>query len=83
MNAPNADIYTIEVSFQALKDTAERQFLNQMPTSLTLPAESVDHLRAAAARIVLESPDLREVLHSAGARVVDHSQATRAQPAQK
>jgi len=83
MNAPNADIYTIEVSFQALKDTAERQFLNQLPTSLTLPAESVDHLRAAAARIVLESPDLREVLRSAGARVVDHSQATRAQPAQK
>jgi NTE family protein len=83
MNAPRADIYTIEVSFQALKDKAERQLLNQLPTSLALPSEAVDHLRAAAARIVLDSPELREVLSSAGARVADHSPATGTQPAQR
>ena len=67
-NAPDADIYTIDISFQALKDTAERDFLNQLPTSFVLPAEAVDRLRAAAARLVLESPDLREALKDAGLR---------------
>jgi NTE family protein len=71
VNPPNADIYTIEVSFQALKDKAERDFLNQLPTSFVLSAEAVDRLRAAAATIILESPDLREALKDAGARVGD------------
>jgi NTE family protein len=63
VNAPNADIYTIDVSFQALPNKRERDFLNQLPTSLSLPAEAVDRLRAAAATILLESPDLRELLN--------------------
>lgn len=52
-------IHTIEVSFEALKDKSERDFLNQLPTSLVLSDDAVDRLRAAAARIVLDSPDLR------------------------
>jgi NTE family protein len=71
VNAPNADIHTIDVSFQALKDKSEREFLNQLPTSFVLPDEAVDRLRAAAATIILASPDLREVLREAGASVVD------------
>ncbi len=61
-NAPDADIYTIDVSFHALKDTRERDFLNQLPTSFVLPDEAVDRLRAAAATILLDSPDLRELM---------------------
>src|SRR6185436_8676168 len=48
-----ADIYTIDVSFQALKDKAERDYLNQLPTSFALSDEAVDRLRAAAATIIL------------------------------
>jgi NTE family protein len=70
-NAPNADIYTIEVSFQALKDKAERDYLNQLPTSFSLPSEAVDRLRAAAGKIILDSPDFQEMLKDAGARVAD------------
>ena len=47
-NAPNADIYAIEVSFQVLTDKKERDYLNQLPTSFALPADAVDRLRAAA-----------------------------------
>ena len=71
VNVPNADIHTIDVSFQALKDKSERDFLNQLPTSFVLPDEAVDRLRAAAATILLASPELREVLKEAGASIVD------------
>ena len=67
LNAPSTDIYTIEVSFQALRDQAERDYLNDLPTTFVLPEASIDRLRAAAAKIILESPDLREVLKMAGA----------------
>jgi len=69
MNAPSTDIYTIEVSFQALRDKSERDYLNQLPTTFVLPDESIDRLRKAAATIILESPDLREVLKGAATRV--------------
>jgi NTE family protein len=63
-NAPNVDIFTVEVSFAALQDKTERAYLNELPTSFSLPGEAVDRLRAAAAKIVLESPALREALKS-------------------
>ena len=70
-NAPNVDIFTVEVSFAALKDKAERAYLNELPTSFSLPGEAVDRLRAAAAKIVLESPDLRKALESEQVHVVE------------
>ena len=69
--APDADIYTIEVSFQALKDGAERDYLNNLPTSFSLPSEAVDRLRAAAGKIILDSPDFQQMLEDAGAHVAD------------
>jgi len=71
INAPNADIHVIEVLFQALKDKAERDYLNQLPTSFVLSDEAVDRLRAAAATIILDSPDFQKMLKDAGARIVN------------
>jgi NTE family protein len=71
VNAPDADIHVVDVSFQALKDKAERDYLNHLPTSFVLPREAVDRLRAAAASIILDSPDIREVLQRTGARMVE------------
>jgi NTE family protein len=62
LNAPNADIYVIDVSFKALQDNSERNYLNQLPTSFTLPNEAVDRLRAAARTLILSSPDLHRAL---------------------
>jgi NTE family protein len=71
VNAPNADIYVIDVSFKALKDKSERDYLNQLPTSFALSDEAVDRLRAASRTLILNSPDLKEALDDEGARIVD------------
>jgi len=70
-NAPDAEIYAIDVSFQALQDAKERQALNELPTSFHLPDEAIDRLRAAAAKIILADPDLKEVLREEAAIVAD------------
>ena len=73
VNVPDADIYIVDVSFEALKDKAERDYFNQLPTSFFLPDEAIDRLRAAASTLILESPDFQKMLKDAGARVVDPS----------
>jgi NTE family protein len=70
LRLPNAEIYAIDVSFPALKDKAELDYLNQQPTSFVLPAEAVDRLRAAAGTIILASPEFRRLLKDVGASIV-------------
>jgi len=70
VNAPNADIDVVDVSFKALQDKSERDYLNQLPTSFALPDEAVDRLRAAARTLILNSPDLQKALSDEGARIV-------------
>jgi hypothetical protein len=53
VNAPNVEIYVIDVSFQALKDKSARDALNQLPTSFQLPEKAIDRLRAAAGTCAL------------------------------
>ena len=72
INAPDVSLYAIEVSFADLQDEAEREFLNSLPTSFALSDEAVDRLRAAAATLVLESPEFKRLLKDAGASIVDH-----------
>ena len=72
-NAPDADIYAIDVSFQALADEKERRLLNELPTTFHLPDEAIDRLRAAAAAAILGSPDLKEVLRQEAAVVLPAS----------
>jgi NTE family protein len=70
LRVPNADIYAIDVSFPALKDKAELEYLNQLPTSFVLSPEAVDRLRGAAATIIMDSPEFKRLLKDVGARVV-------------
>jgi NTE family protein len=72
---PEAEVYAIDVSFAALPDKAERDYLNQQPTSFVLPAEAVDRLRAAAGTIILASPELQRLLKEAGAKIVPNPAA--------
>jgi NTE family protein len=46
------------------------EYLNQQPTSFVLPPEAVDRLRAAAGRIILDSPEFQRLLKDVGARIV-------------
>jgi len=70
LRLPNAEIYAIDVSFAALKDKAEFDYLNQLPTSFVLPPEAVDRLRAAAATLIMESPEFKRLLRDVGAKLV-------------
>lgn len=70
MHAPDTELYVVDVSFQALEDTNELEYLNNLPTSLALPDAAVDRLRAAARKILLASPEFQRLLRDAGARVV-------------
>lgn len=70
VNAPDADIYVIDVSFKAMADKSERDYLNQLPTSFVLPDGAVDRLRAAALTIILNSPDFQQMLKDKGASTV-------------
>jgi NTE family protein len=69
-NAPDARLYVVDVSFAALKDKKERDYLNQLPTSFVLKDEEVDRLRAAAGELILASPDFQALLKHVGARIV-------------
>ncbi len=69
IRVPDAEVYAIDVSFAALKDQAERDYLNLQPTSFVLPPEAVDRLRAAAGTIILASPEFQRLLKDAGVKI--------------
>ena len=75
---PDAQVYSIDVSFAAVPDKAERAFLNLQPTSFVLPAEAVDRLRAAAGAAIMASPDFQRLLKDVGATVVADPRAAAA-----
>jgi NTE family protein len=59
------EVFTIDISFEALADPAERDYFMNLPTTFALPPETIDRLRAVAGRLLRESPDyqqLREAL---------------------
>jgi len=61
---PCADIqfYLVEVDFHAVPDKSERAYLMELPTSLNLPPEDVDRLRAAAHQVLTHSPEYQRLL---------------------
>jgi NTE family protein len=71
LRTPDIDLYAIDVSFSMLKDETERAYLNNLPTSFVLPPEAVDRLRAAAGKIIFDSPDFQRLLKDARAKIID------------
>jgi NTE family protein len=70
LKGPDVDIYAIDVSFAALKDKAEFEYLNELPTTFVLPAEAVDRLRVAAGTVITASPEFQRLLKAVGATMV-------------
>lgn len=54
--------HLVEVSFERLSDPAERRFFRELPTSLTLPAATVDRLREVGGRLLRDSRAFHELL---------------------
>jgi NTE family protein len=70
LRTPEVEVYAIDVSFAQLKDEAERDYLNALPTSFVLPDEAVDRLRAAAGKLIMESPEFQRLMRDLGAQIV-------------
>src|SRR5215471_3640220 len=70
LRAPDINIHVIDVSFAVLKDPAEQDYLNRLPTSFVLPDEAVDRLRAAARAAILESPEIQQLMKAGVIRMV-------------
>lgn len=66
-DVPDIAFTTINVSFDALADPAERAYLLALPTSFVLPAEAVDRLRAAAGQLLRDSPQYRALVRALSA----------------
>jgi NTE family protein len=66
-----------------LEDKAEIDCLNAQPTSLVLPPEAVDRLRATAATIVIDSPEFKRLLKDVGAMIAPGIQPAPMQPGVK
>ncbi len=54
--------YLVEVSLESTEDEAEREYLNSLPTTLSLPEEAVDRLRLAARNLLRTNPEFRRLL---------------------
>lgn len=68
---PEAKIYTINVSFAGIPDPAERDYLNELPTSFVLSDEAVDRLRAGAAAALMNSPDFKRLVADTNLQIIE------------
>lgn len=67
MPSPNLEFYPVVLSFYGLRNVEERKFFNSLPTTLSLPPETVDRLRAVGGQLLRESPTFQRFLSSYGA----------------
>lgn len=56
------DVDLVELSFDRVREAAEREYLDRVPTSFTLSLQQITRVRRAAHLLVEESPDLRTFL---------------------
>jgi len=70
VNAPDINVRVIDVSFSALPDKAEQDYLNRLPTSFVLDDEAVDRLRLAARAAILASPEVKRLQNNGQLRMV-------------
>ncbi len=54
--------YLVEVEFDALKDSEEKTYLKQLPTSFRLDGDDVDRIRRAARRILSKDSQFKKFL---------------------
>jgi NTE family protein len=60
---PTIDFYPVIIGFDNLADPKERDFFKNLPTSFTLPAETVDRLIAVGGKLLMESKNFQRLLN--------------------
>jgi NTE family protein len=61
---PQIDFYPIVLDFAGIPDADERRFFLDLPTSLALPAEAIDRLRAIGGTLLRTSPQFQNFLRA-------------------
>jgi hypothetical protein len=56
------NFYTIHLSFDSIADDQERQFFENVPTSLSLPKETVDRIVEVAGRLLFDSDEFQRLI---------------------
>jgi len=59
----------IHITFASITDDDEREFFENLPTSLQLPPETVDRLRAKTGELLYQSEEFQELLAELGGRI--------------
>jgi NTE family protein len=63
------DVYIVHLNFDSLPDVKEREYFNNIPTALSLPAEQVDKLRDVAGRLLYSNADFRKLVTDIGSKI--------------
>ncbi|MCX5833447.1 MAG: patatin-like phospholipase family protein [Deltaproteobacteria bacterium] len=63
------EIYVIHVAFASLPDKAEREYFQEIPTALTLPAEQVDKLREVAGKLLYAQEPFKKLVTDLGGKM--------------
>jgi len=63
----NFDI--IHINFEEIADNKEREFFENLPTSLQLPPETVDRVRKKAGELLYQSEDFRKLIADLGGKI--------------
>ncbi len=61
---PQIDFYLVEVAFEYVQSAEERNWFKNLPTSLELPRETVDKLRAVGRRLLGEDKEFVRLLRA-------------------
>jgi NTE family protein len=68
---PRHDFYVMDVSFDKVRDPADRAYFMSLPTSFVLEPEAVDRLVGIAGELMRQAPVYRDILATIGARRAD------------
>jgi NTE family protein len=63
------EIYIIHVAFAFLPDKKEREYFQDIPTALTLPAEQVDKLRGVAGKLLYSQESFNKLVKDLGGKM--------------
>ena len=69
---PQIDFFPVEVAFEYIEASAERNWFKNLPTSLELPRDTVDKLRAIGRQLLNEDPEYKKLMKAlAGCLAID------------
>ena len=56
------ELYPVEVAFEYIASADERAWFKNLPTTLELPRETIDRLRAVGRRLLNEDPEFQKLM---------------------